>query len=128
MLTRSDYYRVFSSLLSRLGINADRQGYHYIVYICTEIMTYSSDLTETSIKLPISNLYKQAATRYNTNSHNVEGCVKTAIDKVFLQGNCELLEEIFGYNASPKTGVAKNKVFVYGLCNYVNAYSEKINL
>lgn len=127
-MTRADYHRAFSSLLSRLGINADLQGYHYIVYICTEIMTYSKDLAETSLRLPMNSVYKQTATRYNTNVKCVEGSVQFAISKVFLQGNCDLLEEIFGYNASPKTGIARNKIFVYGLCNYVNAYSEKINL
>lgn len=127
-MSRDEYYRVFGKLLCKLGISADLRGYHYIVYICTEIITYSDNLSKTARRLPMNNLYKMTATRYNTKTKNVDNCVQTAIGKIFSQENYDLLDKIFGLNTSPKSEPTKNKVFVYALCNYVNAYSDKINL
>ena len=123
-----EYVKMFKHLLSRLGINADLKGYQYMAFVCTEIMTYSSDLSRTFQKLTMKSLYQRAAVKYGTKPKNVENRIYDAIKKIFSQGNCDFLEEIFGFSISPKTGIATNKVFIIGLCNYINNYADDVSI
>lgn len=125
-MTREDYEREFRRLLVQMGINQNLSGYDYISFLCTEIITYSADLSDTSHRLTMSGLYKRAAHIYKKPLKNIKSGIRYAIRIVFSSGNTDLLEDIFGFSISAQSGVMTPKSFLYGLCNYMTGFSGQV--
>lgn len=123
---KNEYHRLFAKLLSRLSINADIKGYHYLVYMCSEIMEYSSSLVVTVQELSLAQLCRMTAEKYQTNERAVNSSITYAVQKIIANSDGELLDKIFGSSLTTRSGTTRVKSMIYGLCNYANNFSDEV--
>ena len=94
-------------LMHKLGIYASIQGYTHIlnsVLLVLKDRTYLSSITK--------RLYPTLAQMSGTSVSAVERSMRHAIEKVWQNGNLELIEEIFGYTVSPNRDKSSNGQFI----------------
>lgn len=100
-------------LLTEVGVPANMNGFEYLVAILTQIVTDDIRVCRGNIT---SRLYPAAAERFGTNWHNVERCVRNAVDYVFLNTAPDVLTHWFGNSVSTaKSGRATNSQFIAAL-------------
>lgn len=96
-----------TKLLHEIGIPAHIKGYNYIreaIIICVnnpEILNYIT-----------KGLYLDIAEKYKTTETRVEKGIRHAIERVWLQGNQELINELFAYTISASKGRPTNSEFI----------------
>ena len=99
--------KLIFDLLKDIGVPASRKGYRYII---DAILIVLSD--EKSINKMGDMIYSKIAIRYNTKKSAVERAITTAIEKIALDGDVDLIYEIFGNTISSMKGKPTNKEFI----------------
>ena len=100
-----------------LGISPYIVGYDYIVDAIYSQIEYPSGQ-----KLVVTkNIYPTIAQKYNTTASGVEMAIRNAIEKSWLVGNYDLINEIFAYTVDAEKGRPSNS-------QYICAVAEKIKI
>ena len=105
------YERETSDLLRSLGVNNSYVGFRYTIYGVIRSIHDPGLLTYIS-----KGLYVEIAHRYNTSVNCVERNIRTIIKTIWLNGNKELLGEVFGTELEQKP---RNGAFIDALANYI---------
>ena len=101
--------------LKELGISPRLLGYKYL----TDAITMVID-DETLVQRRVTKeLYPNIAKKNNTSMSRVERAIRTCIITSYDRGNLKLLNEMFGYSISPRTGTATNTEFIATVAEYV---------
>lgn len=109
-----DLERVISKLLLNLGISPSLLGYKYLKE--TIKLVYCDEKYLRGITLQ---LYPTVAKTFDTTASKVERGIRHAICRVFQNGNKELLNEIFFYVVSSKSGKTTNSDFISTIVEYI---------
>lgn len=106
---------IVSDVLKGLGISPALKGYHYSRYaICLILQNGDSDT--------FTKLCNHVADEFNSTHSKVERCIRTAVDKMMLDGNNDSIIKIFGSCAAVNGGRLTNSQFIYGIVDYVRTY------
>lgn len=112
------YDRETSYLLRCLGVNNSYVGFRYTVYGIIRA------IHEPELLIYISKgLYVEIAARYGTSTGCVERDIRTVINTVWLHGDRELLNRVFGFTVDKRP---RNGAFIDAMAQYVmNHYPEQ---
>lgn len=108
------YERETSSLLRHLGVNNSYLGFRYTVY--GVIRTIENP------DLPVyisKGLYVEISAHFNTSIGCAERNIRTIINTIWLHGDRNLLNQIFGFELEQKP---RNGAFIDALAHYVVAH------
>ncbi len=96
-----------TQLLHEIGVPAHINGYNYIreaIIMCVnnpEILNYIT-----------KKLYPDIAQKYKTTDTRVEKAIRHAIERAWLKGNQELINELFAYTIPASKGRPTNSEFI----------------
>ena len=105
------YEREISNLLRRLGVNNSYVGFRYTIYGVSRTAQDPTLLAYIS-----KGLYVDIAARFQTSIGCVERNIRTIISTIWLHGNRELLNQVFGFELEQKP---RNGAFIDALSHYV---------
>ena len=105
------YERDTSDLLRRLGVNNSYVGFGYTIHGIISTIHDPHLLTYIS-----TGLYVEIAAHYQTSIKCVERNIRTIISTIWLHGNRELLNQVFGFELEQKP---RNGAFIDALSHYV---------
>jgi len=105
------YERETSDLLRRLGVNNSYVGFGYAIHGIVSTIHNPYLLTYIS-----KGLYVEIAAHYQTSIKCVERNIRTIINTIWLHGNRELLNQVFGSELEQKP---RNGAFIDALSHYV---------
>ena len=105
------YERETSNLLRRLGVNNSYVGFRYTIYGVIRAIANPELLTYIS-----KGLYVEIAARYQTSVGCVERNIRTIINTIWLHGDRNLLNQVFGFELAQKP---RNGAFIDALAHYV---------
>ena len=95
------YERETSNLLRRLGVNNSYIGFRYTIYGVIRSV-HEPDLLSYISK----GLYVEIAVRYKTSVGCVERNIRTIINTIWLHGDRNLLNQVFGFELAQSRGTA----------------------
>jgi two-component system response regulator (stage 0 sporulation protein A) len=104
-----------SKYLKDLGVPASLSGYEYLREGIQLIIKDKSYL-----KGIFKKLYPTIATQFDTTTARVERAIRTAIEKSMLQGDRDLIQEIFGSTINAEKGKVTNAEFIATLADYIS--------
>lgn len=105
------YERETSNLLRRLGVNNSYVGFRYTNFGVIRTI-HDPDLLVYISK----GLYVEIAAYYHTSVSCVERNIRTIINTIWLHGDRNLLNQIFGFELEQKP---RNGAFIDALAHYV---------
>ena len=105
------YERETGNLLRRLGVNNSYVGFRYTIYGVIRSV-HEPDLVSYISK----GLYVEIAARYQTSVGCVERNIRTIINTIWLHGDRNLLNQVFGFELIQKP---RNGAFIDALAHYV---------
>lgn len=105
------YERETSDLLRRLGVNNSYVGFRYTSYGVIRAIANPELLVYIS-----KGLYVEISVEYHTSIGCVERNIRTIINTIWLHGNRELLNQVFGFELEQKP---RNGAFIDALAHYV---------
>ena len=105
------YERETGNLLRRLGVNNSYIGFRYTIYGVIRAIANPELLTYIS-----KGLYVEIAARYQTSVGCVERNIRTIINTIWLHGDRNLLNQVFGFELAQKP---RNGAFIDALAHYV---------
>ena len=105
------YERETSNLLRRLGVNNSYVGFRYTIYGVIRAIANPELLSYIS-----KGLYVEIAVRYKTSVGCVERNIRTIINTIWLHGDRNLLDQVFGFELAQKP---RNGAFIDALAHYV---------
>lgn len=104
-------------LIHKVGIPAHIKGYQYLRTAI--MMTYeNSELINSVTK----ELYPTIAKVYKTTSSRVERAIRHAIEVAWDRGDCDVLDEMFGYTVQKSKGKPTNSEFIALVADYLSIY------
>lgn len=99
------------NLLRRLGVNNSYVGFRYTIHSVNRVINNPELLVFIS-----KGLYLDIGSQYHTSVSCVERNIRTIINTIWLHGDRELLNQVFGYTLEKKP---KNGAFIDALSQYV---------
>ncbi len=107
-------------LIHKVGIPAHIKGYQYLR--CAIMMTYEDNELINSVT---KELYPSIARKYNTTSSRVERAIRHAIELAWDRGDCDVLDDMFGYTVQKSKGKPTNSEFIALISDYMRiAYNS----
>jgi len=101
-------------LIHKVGVPAHIKGYKYLRTAI--LMTYNdADLINSVTK----KLYPSIAQKYDTTSSRVERAIRHAIGLAWDRGDCDVLDEMFGYTVKSSKGKPTNSEFIALVADYL---------
>ncbi len=101
-----------AKILTELGFRCNVRGYYYIK---NAIMLV---LDDTNLLYNITKgLYLSVAEKHETTPSKVERDMRHSIERVWKEGNIELINKIFGYTISKDKGKPSNSEFISQIVN-----------
>ena len=105
------YERETCNLLRRLGVNNSYVGFRYTVYGVIRAIANPELLIYIS-----KGLYVEISAEYRTSIGCVECNIRTIISTIWLHGDRQLLNQVFGFELEQKP---RNGAFIDALSHYV---------
>ena len=105
------YERETCNLLRRLGVNNSYVGFRYTVYGVIRAIANPELLIYIS-----KGLYVEISAEYHTSIGSVERNIRTIISTIWLHGDRQLLNQVFGFELEQKP---RNGAFIDALSHYV---------
>ena len=104
-------------LLHRVGIPAHIKGYQYLR---TGIIKVYQD--QDLINSVTKELYPSVADIFDTTPSRVERAIRHAIELAWDRGDCDILDELFGYTVQKSKGKPTNSEFIALVADYMRIY------
>ncbi len=104
-----------TSLIHNLGHSSGVLGYDYVI---EGVCIVASNKSDTKLEMT-KDVYPEIARKFNTSPAAVERAIRSAIDKSWLLGNVDLINDIFGYSVDANKGRPSN-------APYINTIAERI--
>lgn len=104
-----------SAILKQLGILPNLLGYHYLREAISMMLKDNSLISMGVTKI----LYPEVGNKFNATGSQVERAIRHAVERVFLYGDLNLIESIFGSGCSPTRGKATNSEFIACVSEYI---------
>lgn len=96
-----------TELLQEIGLPANFKGYAYIREAVIQVKHEPNMLFAVT-----KELYPAVAERYNTSAECVERSMRHAIGKLWMIGDIDVLDRMFGVAVSPERGKPTNSAFI----------------
>lgn len=109
------YKRMIEYKVSKFGFSLKMLGTAYI----QEALLYLLMSGKTEISMT-KEMYPYIASKFKTNSNNVERNIRIAIEKVWTDSDIRVLKELYPYGWNPETGRPTNAEFLYNIANALN--------
>lgn len=103
------------ALAHELGLSNGTSGYEYLVDSIYIAVTAGKDSKLTVTK----DIYVPVAQMNNTSAAAVERAMRSSIEKSWLKGNAELINEIFGYSVDAEKGRATNAQYIFAVADKI---------
>lgn len=104
-----------SAILKQLGILPNLLGYHYLREAISMMLKDNSLISRGVTKI----LYPEVGNKFNATGPQVERAIRHAVERVFLYGDLNLIESIFGSGCSSTRGKATNSEFIACVSEYI---------
>lgn len=105
------YERETIDLLRRLGVNNSYVGFRYTIHGVGRVIHNPELLVYIS-----KGLYIEIGSQYHTSIGCVERNIRTIVNTIWMHGDRELLNQVFGYRLDRKP---RNGAFIDALSQYV---------
>ena len=111
-VNEDDLERRIFKFQTQLGIRSNIKGYNYIKTAIT--LAYNdSPILESVTK----RLYPDIAKIYNTTASRVERAIRHAIETAWMNGNVDVINDIFGYSVCADKAKPTNSEFIAHVVN-----------
>lgn len=111
------YERQVCQLLRRLGVNSSYVGFRYAFRAILLNMQNPERVTYIS-----KGLYAEIAAEFHTTVSCVERDIRTVVTIIWLHGDHDLLDELFGFHVS---GRPRNASFIDAVSHYLMVQNEE---
>ncbi|MBR3995122.1 MAG: sporulation transcription factor Spo0A [Clostridia bacterium] len=110
-------------LIHKVGIPAHIKGYQYLRTAI--IKTFENPELINSVT---KELYPSIAKQYNTTSSRVERAIRHAIEIAWDRGDCDVLDDMFGYTVQRSKGKPTNSEFIALIADYLRIAYRNMHL
>ena len=106
-VNEDDLERRIFKFQTQLGIRSNIKGYNYIKTAIT--LAYNDS---TILESVTKRLYPDIAKIYNTTASRVERAIRHAIETAWMNGNVDVINDIFGYSVCADKAKPTNSEFI----------------
>lgn len=96
-----------ADILRSLGVPMHLDGFHYLRSAAAHYVKFGNRPVRMMI-----DIYAKVAEEFGTNPRCVEHSIRTAIDKVFREGDMDTLASFFGRSISTSSGKVTSQTFI----------------
>ncbi len=96
-----------TGILNKIGMPTKLSGYRYLRRALLMAMADSTALEDLAARL-----YAPIAQAESTNANNVERSIRYAIEYVFMYGQLDAIQDLFGYTINSNKGKPSNREFI----------------
>ena len=111
-VNEDDLERRIFKFQTQLGIRSNIKGYNYIKTAIT--LAYNDS---TILESVTKRLYPDIAKIYNTTASRVERAIRHAIETAWMNGNVDVINDIFGYSVCADKAKPTNSEFIEHVVN-----------
>lgn len=111
-VNEDDLERRIFKFQTQLGIRSNIKGYNYIKTAIT--LEYNDS---TILESVTKRLYPDIAKIYNTTASRVERAIRHAIETAWMNGNVDVINDIFGYSVCADKAKPTNSEFIAHVVN-----------
>ena len=111
-VNEDDLERRIFKFQTQLGIRSNIKGYNYIKTAIT--LAYNDS---TILESVTKRLYPDIAKIYNTTASRVERAIRHAIETAWMNGNVDVINDIFGYSVCADKAKQTNSEFIAHVVN-----------
>jgi two-component system response regulator (stage 0 sporulation protein A) len=111
-VNEDDLERRIFKFQTQLGIRSNIKGYKYIKTAIT--LAYNDS---TILESVTKRLYPDIAKIYNTTASRVERAIRHAIETAWMNGNVDVINDIFGYSVCADKAKPTNSEFIAHVVN-----------
>ena len=111
-VNEDDLERRIFKFQTQLGIRSNIKGYNYIKTAIT--LAYNDS---TILESVTKRLYPDIAKIYNTTASRVERAIRHAIETAWMNGNVDVINDIFGYSVCSDKAKPTNSEFIAHVVN-----------
>lgn len=111
-VNEDDLERRIFKFQTQLGIRSNIKGYNYIKTAIT--LAYNDS---TILESVTKRLYPDIAKIYNTTASRVERAIRHAIEIAWMNGNVDVINDIFGYSVCADKAKPTNSEFIAHVVN-----------
>ena len=111
-VNEDDLDRRIFKFQTQLGIRSNIKGYNYIKTAIT--LAYNDS---TILESVTKRLYPDIAKIYNTTASRVERAIRHAIETAWMNGNVDVINDIFGYSVCADKAKPTNSEFIAHVVN-----------
>lgn len=111
-VNEDDLERRIFKFQTQLGIRSNIKGYNYIKTAIT--LAYNDS---TILESVTKRLYPDIAKIYNTTASRVERAIRHAIETAWMNGNVDVINDIFGYSVCADKAKPTNSEFIAHVVN-----------
>ena len=111
-VNEDDHERRIFKFQTQLGIRSNIKGYNYIKTAIT--LAYNDS---TILESVTKRLYPDIAKIYNTTASRVERAIRHAIETAWMNGNVDVINDIFGYSVCADKAKPTNSEFIAHVVN-----------
>lgn len=111
-VNEDDLERKIFKFQTQLGIRSNIKGYNYIKTAIT--LAYNDS---TILESVTKRLYPDIAKIYNTTASRVERAIRHAIETAWMNGNVDVINDIFGYSVCADKAKPTNSEFIAHVVN-----------
>ena len=111
-VNENDLERRIFKFQTQLGIRSNIKGYNYIKTAIT--LAYNDS---TILESVTKRLYPDIAKIYNTTASRVERAIRHAIETAWMNGNVDVINDIFGYSVCADKAKPTNSEFIAHVVN-----------
>ena len=109
-----------SKELKRLGFTPSTKGYHYLS--CAILIQINHRLP-----IPAMHLYWCVAIKFDTTPSRVERCMRSAIERAWLQGELDYIHSLFYSSISPLKDKPTNMQFITTMAEHLRMHAKVNN-
>ena len=110
-----------SKVLKQLGILPNILGYEYLKEAIDMMLKDDSVIRRGITKV----MYPAIARKFQSTSSRVERAIRHGVERAFIRGNAQMLNDIFGYGVSSDSGKATNSQFIACVAEYIKLVEDK---
>ena len=111
-VNEDDLERRIFKFQTQIGIRSNIKGYNYIKTAIT--LAYNDS---TILESVTKRLYPDIAKIYNTTASRVERAIRHAIETAWMNGNVDVINDIFGYSVCADKAKPTNSEFIAHVVN-----------